>query len=400
MHDVIVIGARCAGAPTALLLARKGYRVLLVDKAAFPSDCLNNYYIHQPGIARLQRWGLLPRVIASGCPPIRQITFASGSITLMGCPPSVEGIAAAYAPRRRVLDMLLVEAAIAAGAEVRQRFVVQDLLQEAGRVVGIRGRTAGGQVVTERARITVGADGLHSLVARIVQAPVYAATPALSCVYYTHWSGLRVEGLELYLPPRRAIVMLPTNEELALLAISWPTEEFHRVRADIEGQYWQALALVPGLAERVRSGQRAERFRGTADLPNFFRCPRGPGWALVGDAGYHKDPGTAQGITDAFRDAELLSAAIDAGLAGRCPLEEALADYERHRNAAARPMYEFTCQLAALEPPSPDTLQLYAALRGNRRAIDRFFGTIAGTVAIGEFFAPEHLQHIFNTASG
>jgi 2-polyprenyl-6-methoxyphenol hydroxylase-like FAD-dependent oxidoreductase len=209
-----------------------------------------------------------------------------------------------------------------------------------------------------------------------------------------------VEGLELYLPPRRAIVMLPTNEELALLAISWPAEEFHRVRADIEGQYWQALALVPGLAERVRSGRRAERLRGTADLPNFFRRPWGPGWALVGDAGYHKDPGTAQGITDAFRDAELLSAAIDAGLAGRCPLGEALADYERQRNAAARPMYEFTCRLAALEPPSPETLRLYAALRGNRRALDRFFGTIAGTVAIGEFFAPEHLQHIFNAASG
>ena len=138
------------GRTTAMLLARQGYRVLLVDKAAFPSDCLNNYYIHQPGIARLQRWGLLPQVIASGCPPIEQITFTAGAVTLMGAPPPVEGITAAYAPRRWVLDTLLVEAAVAAGVEMRQRFVVQDLLQEAGHVVGIRGRTAGGRVVTER----------------------------------------------------------------------------------------------------------------------------------------------------------------------------------------------------------------------------------------------------------
>src|SRR5260221_8126631 len=123
-----------------MLLARTGYRVLLVDKAAFPSDCLNNYYIHQPGIAQLQRWGLLPQVIASGCPPIEQITFAAGAVTLTGAPPSVAGIAAAYAPRRWVLDTLLVEAALAAGVEMHQRFVVQELLQEAGEVVGKRPR--------------------------------------------------------------------------------------------------------------------------------------------------------------------------------------------------------------------------------------------------------------------
>ena len=132
-----------------------------------------------------------------------------------------------------------------------------------------------------------------------------------------------------------------------------------------------------------------------ATLPNFFRRSSGPGWALVGDAGYHKDPGTAQGITDAFRDAEGLATAIDAGLAGHRPLGDALAAYEQQRNTAVQAMYAFTCQLAALEPPSPATLQLYTALRGNQAAINRFFGTIAGTVAIEEFFAPEHLQHLF-----
>jgi len=176
-------------------------------------------------------------------------------------------------------------------------------------------------------------------------------------------------------------------------------EEFHQVRADIEGQYWQALASIPGLADRVHSGRRAERFRGTADLPNFFRRSYGPGWALVGDAGYHKDPGTAQGITDAFRDAEALATAIDTGLTERCDLLEALRGYEQQRNMEVQAMYAFTCQLAALEPPPLESLQLYSALRGNQGAINRFFGTIAGTVAIEEFFAPEHLQSLFNAAA-
>ncbi len=133
---------------------------------------------------------------------------------------------------------------------------------------------------------------------------------------------------------------------------------------------------------------------GTADLPNFFCKPYGPGWALVGDAGYHKDPLTAQGFTDAFRDAELLAEAIDEGFCGRRPLDEALADYERQRNAAALPMYEFTCELATLEPPSAEQMQLFAALRGNQVEMNRFFGLMAGTVSIPEFFAPENLQRI------
>jgi 2-polyprenyl-6-methoxyphenol hydroxylase-like FAD-dependent oxidoreductase len=148
----------------------------------------------------------------------------------------------------------------------------------------------------------------------------------------------------------------------------------------------------------VDEGKREERFVGTADVPNFFRQPYGPGWALVGDAGYHKDPVTAQGITDAFRDAEWLVEAIDAGFAGRQPLAEALADYQRRRDAAVLPMYEYTCQLASLEPPPPAMQQLFVALRGNQHETNRHFGTIAGTVPIPEFFSPENIQRVMETA--
>jgi 2-polyprenyl-6-methoxyphenol hydroxylase-like FAD-dependent oxidoreductase len=156
----------------------------------------------------------------------------------------------------------------------------------------------------------------------------------------------------------------------------------------------QALDLVPSLAERVHGGKRSERFVGTGDLPFFFRKPYGPGWALVGDAGYHKDPLTAQGSADAFRDAELLAEAVDAGLSGGRPLEAALADYERQRNEAALPLYEFTYQLAGLQPPPPEMQQLFGALRHNQEQTDRFFGIIAGTTPLHEFFGPENLGRI------
>jgi 2-polyprenyl-6-methoxyphenol hydroxylase-like FAD-dependent oxidoreductase len=159
-----------------------------------------------------------------------------------------------------------------------------------------------------------------------------------------------------------------------------------------------ALDMAPDLAERVRAGQRSERFHGTADLPFFFRKPYGPGWALVGDAGYHKDPITAQGISDAFRDAELVADAVDDGLSGRRPLEDALADYERCRNQAVGPIYGLTQQFASLQPPPPEMQQLLAALVHDQAQANRFFGTIAGTVPIPEFFSPENVGRIMGAA--
>jgi 2-polyprenyl-6-methoxyphenol hydroxylase-like FAD-dependent oxidoreductase len=191
---------------------------------------------------------------------------------------------------------------------------------------------------------------------------------------------------------------MPTNDERVCIIVIWPQREFPAVRADVEGQYLSALDLAPGLAARVHAGQRAERYLGTADLPNFYRKPYGPGWALVGDAGYHKDPCTAQGISDAFRDAELVADAIDAGFAQAKPLESALAEYEQRRNTVTQALYEFTCQLATLEPPAPELQQLFAALPGNQPEIDRLFGTFAGTVSIPEYFAPENVQRIVGAA--
>jgi 2-polyprenyl-6-methoxyphenol hydroxylase-like FAD-dependent oxidoreductase len=394
MYDAIVVGARCAGSPTAMLLARKGHRVLLVDRASFPSDTISVHYIHQPGIACLKRWGLLDKVAASNCPPVRRQRLDFGPFALEGTPPPADGAADGYAPRRTILDKLLVDAAGEAGVEVRERFTVDDLVMDGGRVAGIRGHAAGGTTVTEEARIVVGADGLHSTVARGVDAPAYDVRPVFTCAYYSYWRDVPLQGAVLYPRPDRMVLAGPTNDGQTLVIVYWPAAAFHEVRSDIEGHFMAAVDLIPDLAARVRAGTRAERFRGTADLPNFYRKPYGPGWALVGDAGYHKDPITAQGISDAFRDAELLAGAIDDGFSGRKPLEVALAGYEQRRNDVTRPIYEMTCQFASLQPPPPEMQHLLGALVGNQEQTDRFLGTVVGTVPIPEFFAPENIGRI------
>lgn len=188
-----------------------------------------------------------------------------------------------------MLDKILVDAAVEAGAELREEFTTEEVLLEDGRVTGIRGRTRNGSSMTEKARFVIGADGLHSLVACAVGASTYRERPTVACAYYTSWSGVSVSGAELYTRENRFIVAFPTNDNLVCNLIEWPKEDFPAVRADIEGQFLKALELAPGLAERTRGGQRAGRFVGTAELPNFFRKPYGLGWALVGDAGYYKD---------------------------------------------------------------------------------------------------------------
>jgi flavin-dependent dehydrogenase len=390
MYDAIIVGARAAGSPTAMHLARKGHRVLVVDRASFPSDTLSTHYIHQPGIARLLRWGLLDRLIATGCPPSRQLVFDVGPFALSGAPLPSDGVTEGYAPRRTVLDTLLVEAAAEAGAEVRTAFPVDELVFEDGVAVGIRS----GDVV-ERARVVVGADGRNSYVARAVQAAEYHARPGLACAYYTYWAGVEGGDVELY--PRAGRMVMggaQTNDGLRIVIVFWPREEFHAVRAEVDRAFDEALALAPPLAGRLATGERADRFYGIGDLPFYYRKPYGPGWALVGDAGYHKDPITAQGITDAFRDSELLADALDAGFTGTRPLDEALAGYERIRNEETRGLYELTYEFASLAPPAPEQQALFAALRENVADTNRFFGVVAGTVRPDEFFAPENIGRI------
>jgi 2-polyprenyl-6-methoxyphenol hydroxylase-like FAD-dependent oxidoreductase len=396
-YDAIVVGARCAGSPTAMLLARKGYKVLLVDRATLPSDTISTLIIHPEGVSSLRRWGLLDRLVATGCPPIDRYVFDFGPFTLAGTP-GISGSPVTYAPRRTILDKLLVDAAAEAGAEVREGFSVDEVLfDENGRVTGIRGREKGGREVTETARVVVGADGRHSRIARSVEAEQYKEGPELNAAYYTFFSGLPVTDIEIYARDWRGIGAWPTHDGLTLVLAGWPYSEFETNRRDVEGSFYSTVDLVPEFAGRVRSARREERFVG-AGIRNFFRKPFGPGWALVGDAGYNKDSITAQGIQDAFRDAEVLAGALDEVFSGTSTYGDALGRYHATRDAHVLPMFEFTCQLATLEPPPPEMQQLLGAIHGNQAATDQFIRTFAGVTSPAEMFSPDNVGKIFASA--
>ena len=395
--DVIVVGARCAGSPTAMLLARKGYKTLLLDRATFPSDTVSTHLIHPPGIAALRKWGLLNRMISTGAHPIHEYAFDMGPFAIAGSQ-GTDDEPVSYAPRRTVLDKLLVDAAAEAGVEVREGFAVTDVLKDKGQVVGIRGSSKGGSPVTEGARVVVGADGQHSLVARSVAPEQYNERPHLEAGYYSYWSGLPMNGrFEAYDRGDRVWAAWPTNDDLTLVIVSWPFAQFEANKADVERHYLNAFERAPEFHERIRAARREERFVG-ATVPNFFRKPFGPGWALVGDAGYNKDFITAQGISDAFRDAELCATAIDEALAGTQSFEAAMRTYQTTRDAHVMPMYDFTCQFASLIPPTPEQQQLFAAIHGNQASMNGFVRVVAGVTSPADFFSPANVQQIFATA--
>jgi flavin-dependent dehydrogenase len=212
-------------------------------------------------------------------------------------------------------------------------------------------------------------------------------------VRFSYFTGVEA-GLEFTAGMRRMLFAWPTNDEQTLVGVTWPIDEFKATRDDVEGKTMAELERwAPDLCARVREGTRAETWLGGA-VASFCRRPFGPGWALVGDAGLTLDPITAAGITNAFRDAELLASAVDEGLCGRRPLDDALAAYAESRDAASLPMYQFTAQMAQLAPAPPEVLGLFNALRHNPQDTDRYFGVFAQTVPVAEFFDPANLARI------
>lgn len=310
--------------------------------------------------------------IASVLPVVRQFTNSRsdpGPFQLKGAPTPADGTPEMYGARRTVLDKLLVDAAAEAGVEVAEGFTVRGLTSSDGRVTGIRGHRRNRPDVEEHARIVVGA---------AVGASEYNVRPAMTCVYYSYWRDVPPHLVPIRPRQRRVLITTPTNDGLLIAIVVFPIEEFETVKTDIDRHFIAAMDLAPELAGLLRAGKRVERYFGTADMENFFRKPFGDGWALAGDAGYHKDPCTAQDICDSFRSVEWLADAIHAGLSGSQPLGDALAGYRRVRDQHFLPMYDFTYGLAQLAPPPPEIQALHAALRNNQAETNRFFGTLAG----------------------
>jgi len=400
-YDAIVIGARCGGAPLAMLLARRGHRVLLVDRSEFPSDTMSTHYVKRTGAAFLRDWGLLDKIEGLGTPRIRSLTMRMGDISLSGEAPAHRGVDTDYTPRRIYLDKILVDAARTAGAEVRERFTVRELVFDGSRVVGIRGLEPGKAAVEERAKVVVGADGVNSFVARNVGARTYYDTGSLTCAHYAYFGGIRDhdDQVSLYVldEARRFIITFPTNDGLDVVFVFWPKEEARRVQANVDGEFRKVLDLVPDLVARVRSGQRESKYRGTNALPNFFREAHGPGWALIGDAALHRDPITAQGITNAFNHAHLLAEELGAAFEGDKPIHLALSSYDLRQVEQLKPMFDYTVQFARLQPLSSPARAMLAAAAHDQAATSAFIGAFIGSVKLRDVFPAEIIEGFSQT---
>lgn len=393
MFDAIVVGARCAGSPTAMLLARAGYRVLLLDRSDPATDTLSTHVIHQPGVAALARWGLLDRIRASGCPPLERVVYQVEDVCLTGSSRGVDGQRSAYAPRRYLLDPVLADAAVEAGAEFRSRCSVTGLLyDDSGRVRGVRFKHDGREL-TERARLVIGADGMRSTVAALSGAPYTQRAPRLTCAYYAYWERLS-SPLELHERTGGWVASVPTNDDATLVLAYFPQSRFDDVRTDAESAYLdQIRTTAPDLFERLGNKQRIERLRGTGSQENFFREANGPGWALVGDAGHHKDSITARGITDAFLQAESLVERVGGDLRDPNRLDAALHAYARNRDIQLAEGYQATLSAARLET-HPKRLSLLRAVQSDADLTSTYFDVFAGIAPTTALYTPRLLARL------
>jgi 2-polyprenyl-6-methoxyphenol hydroxylase-like FAD-dependent oxidoreductase len=388
--DAIVVGARVAGASTAMLLARAGRKVLLVDRAKFPSDTMSTLYIGPVGVSLLKKWGLADAVRATGAPAIRSVRWEAGSIVMEGAAWSPDDITETFAPRRKVLDPLIAKAAVDAGVEFRERFTFEDVLREGDAVVGIRGHADGGAKVEERAKLVIGADGMRSKVAAAVGAEVYGEKEPLTCNYYGFFDMGPRHKMDLVTRDGAGMALVPTNEGLTLITISFPIAQFPELKADAEGGLMRAIASFGPISESAVSARRDGPVMGTGDLPFFFRKANGQGWALVGDAGYMKDPCTAQGISDALWSADRLVQAI-------LTLDQnpdALADYTAARHERGWPNCEWTARSAQLKAPGARMTALMQAIARKPENVAQFLGILAATVSPIEFFSDENTKRI------
>jgi 2-polyprenyl-6-methoxyphenol hydroxylase-like FAD-dependent oxidoreductase len=342
-YDVIVVGGRVAGSATALLLARLGHRVLIIDRSYPSKETLSTHAIMRSGVLQLQRWGLLPRILDHNTPPIRRIVLGFGQQEIGIDFREAFGVEALYAPRRYILDVELLAAAMEAGAEFRQGYRLLELIfAENGRVTGVQVNANGTQTRLQ-ARFVVGADGMRSRVAAAVNAPAYETHPPVSAYTYGYFAGISSGSYDAYFVPGVAAGFIPTNDGLTAVFTARPTagglihdDEFYQL----------AAAASPNMAAQLQTAERVSPFYRTLGLPGFLRVPGGPGWALVGDAGFTKDPISAHGISDALRDAELLANALDDVLQARQSEAAALATYHHVRDRFALPQHKATGTLA------------------------------------------------------
>jgi 2-polyprenyl-6-methoxyphenol hydroxylase-like FAD-dependent oxidoreductase len=342
-----------------MLLARGGLRTLLLDQSAEGSDTLSTHALMRGGVLQLSRWGVLHEIIAAGTPPVRRVSFRYGDEKLVVSVKPTHGVDALYAPRRTVLDPVLVRAAVKAGVEVHHRTAVTGLITHDGRVYGVHATTPDDRAVDLGAQLVIGADGIRSTVARYVDAPFTRVGTAASAATYGYWSDFDTDGYEWIFHPNACAGVIPTNDGQACVFVVATPERIGR--GGIPLINYTIADSEPALAQRLRMASAPRGARTWKGRPGYLRRAHGPGWALVGDAGYYKDPVSAHGLTDALRDAELLAVALLDGFDDHA-LDDALEHYERTRDRLSIPLFDSVDRIASQQWAYPEIAQLLLQL--------------------------------------
>ena len=357
-YDVVVIGARVAGASLAMLLARAGKRVLVIDRDPPGRDTMSTHALMRGAVLLLHRWGLLDRIEAADTPAIRQTTFHYNEEAFPVYIKERSGVDALYSPRRYVVDAIIAEAAAEAGAHVRHRTRFNSLLQDAeGRVTGVELTDPGGAIIKVRSGLVVGADGINSRVAEACGSEILQTAGERSGVVYSYWKGLPMDGTHWFYGDHAAAGAIPTNDGTCVFTSFRPERMTGKRPADLQHLFFEVLREVnPDFAAYLRHGELDGRFIPFEGRKGFIRQAKGPGWALIGDAACFKDPITAHGMTDALRDASELARAI---ISDR---PESWENWESGHYHFARQFLELSDRIAAYDLPIEELQQLHKQL--------------------------------------
>ena len=385
--DALVVGARCAGAATAMLMARAGLRVLVIDRAGYGTDTISTHAVMRGGVLQLHRWGVLPHLLEMGTPAVRETTFHYGDEAVTVAIRPANGVEALYAPRRTLLDRTLVDAARNSGAVVRHGCSLVGLtFNSDGRVCGAKVRDAAGNDLAIAADLVVGADGIGSSVARLAGAQTMREGRHATAVVFGYFRGIALKGSHWWFRPGVSAGAIPTNRGRHCIFAAMPPTHL-RGGADRMAAFRMVLREAdPALAASIADSEPDEPLCVFAGRKGFLRQAFGPGWALVGDAGYFKDPLTAHGITDALRDAELLANAAATGT------EAGFADYAMTRDALSMPLFEVSDAIAALDWDLDQIKSLHQTLNvAMKREVEHVLslGEGAATVPSGKFIKLE-----------
>lgn len=355
--DVVIVGSRCAGSAAAIALAERGRSVVALDGASFPSDTLSTHLFFPPHWAELQRLGALQRVRQLGAPRHTRAGLAGPDSGVVGAFSPYEGLDAGACVRRPGLDLALVQTARDAGADIRQRTRVTDLLRDgAGRVTGVRYRERNGTEGSISARLVIGADGRRSTVGRLVGTTEHHSRPNRRLMAYAYFTDPHEDLRNVAMQWRAGddlVTAFPCDGEQVLALLMPPVRRTDEFRAGTDAAFQATLRRVPPLAERLSSCTRVSKIFTSYSHPSYFRHSHGPGWALAGDAGHFKDPVTAQGIRDALRFGRLLGEAAAPSLDDPPALDRALAAWESDRDAQCLPMYQWANSLGCDDALSP-----------------------------------------------